>query len=93
MILSRVIAGDAEFRWQDLAACTGMAEPRTVTADGVETVTDYFFDTYENDPGSREPTKALCMSCPVRQNCLIFALENKFSGLWGGEYLEDGTIK
>ena len=93
MILGRSIDGDRTFVWQDLAACIGMAEPREVSEDGVEKVTDYFFDTYEQDEDSRDATKALCQSCDVKSNCLIYGLKNKQSGVWGGEYLEDGTIK
>ncbi len=93
MILARSIEGDAKFVWQDLAACIGMAEKTQVSEDGVEKVTDYFFDTYEQEEESRDAVKALCHSCPVRTNCLIYGLEKKASGVWGGEYLEDGTIK
>lgn len=89
MILRHVVSGDANFHWQDLAACRGMAEKRKPNGE----VVDYFFDTYETDEESRDAVKALCASCPVRQNCLIYGLENKLSGVWGGEYLEDGTIK
>lgn len=88
MILGRSINGNAEFHWQDLAACIGMAQPRV---NGK--VVDYFFDTYEEQPESRDATVALCRSCPVRENCLIEGLEKKVTGVWGGEYLEDGTIK
>ena len=66
-----------------------MAEPRR--EDG--TVIDYFFDTYEDEPEGRVSTEALCASCPVQQNCLIYGLTNKCTGVWGGKYLEDGTIK
>lgn len=89
MILGRVVEGDAQFEWQDLSACQGMAEKRR--SDG--TVVDYFFDTYEDIPESREAVEALCASCPVQQNCLIYGVTNRLSGVWGGKYLEDGAIK
>jgi len=92
VILARSISGDATFVWQDLAACIGMAEPREISEDGVETVIDYFFDTFEQDPECRDAVRALCHSCDVRPNCLIYALENKLSGVWGGEVLQDGAI-
>lgn len=42
--------------------------------------------------GSRGPTrtlyeveaKALCVQCPVRQQCLEYALEEHMAGVWGG---------
>ncbi|MGW4803054.1 WhiB family transcriptional regulator [Kitasatospora sp. NPDC004272] len=36
-----------------------------------------------------EEAKLICnMRCPVREECLTWALENKFHGVWGG-YSED----
>ena len=34
--------------------------------------------------GSAAPAKKVCMVCPVRQQCLEFALEHKAIGVWGG---------
>jgi WhiB family redox-sensing transcriptional regulator len=58
-----------EFRWQDQASCLGM-DP------------DLFFP--ERGASTRD-AKAICAACPVRVECLEFALSNgeKF-GIWGG---------
>lgn len=90
MILSRSIAGDADFQWQDLAACKGMAQKRR---PGETEAVDFFFDTFETDPGVRDGVRELCASCPVRQNCLEYGITNRLSGVWGGEYLVDGQIQ
>ena len=44
--------------------------------------TSVFFPTSEADAG---PAKAICAGCPVREQCLEFALEIRPSdGVWGG---------
>jgi len=39
-----------------------------------------FFPTSAPDP----QTKQRCARCPVREQCLAFALENNMVGVWGG---------
>lgn len=94
MILSQSIAGDRDFEWRDLAACQGMAQPRDKNPDTNPDgkATDLFFDTYEEDEESRFYTEAVCASCPVRENCLMEALDKRYSGLWGGVWLDNGRI-
>lgn len=55
--------------WQDLAACRGM-DP------------EIFFPHRGTD--TRAP-KAICNRCPVRPDCLEFAMDNgERWGIWGG---------
>jgi WhiB family transcriptional regulator, redox-sensing transcriptional regulator len=55
--------------WREDAACFG--------ASGV----DFFAD----DPLTLGRAKALCAGCPVRDDCLAFAIEtNQSQGVWGG---------
>lgn len=89
MILSEVRNGDRAFDWKSLGACVGMAQPRRPDGRAV----DYFYDTYEDEPETRENTKKICRACPVRENCLIEGLSNGESGVWGGEYLLNGSIQ
>lgn len=68
--------------WQDLAACLGMN-------------TDLFFPR-ENIGGPREgrgitgerdracAAKEVCSGCPVRLECLEFAIDHDCTGIWGG---------
>jgi len=60
-----------DFRWQDRAACKG--------------IKDVFFSV-EGRPDKRHmEAKLICIDCPVRAECLKFALDNQFgSGVWGG---------
>ena len=37
---------------------------------------------------SAEPAKQMCARCPVREECLDWALENENHGIWGGLSLE-----
>lgn len=65
--------------WKDDAACLG------------EEVND-FFDTYEEDPDSREMIDQICRECPVRKICFAAGISGKEWGVWGGIYLENGDI-
>ena len=57
--------------WFDDAACHG--------AD-----TDVFFPLSATDEAAAE-AKAICATCPVREECLEFALETRPpEGIWGG---------
>jgi WhiB family redox-sensing transcriptional regulator len=58
-----------DVRWREDAACRG--------AD-----TDLFFPATEEEAG---PAKAICALCPVREECLEFALQTRQEdGVWGG---------
>jgi len=69
--------------WQEYAACIG-------------TDPELFFDKYEADKSKdgvvRNNVKALCMSCPVRQQCLETAEENGLTGLFGGVWFNGGKM-
>ena len=44
--------------------------------------TTVFFPASDNDAG---PAKAICATCPVREECLEYALETRpADGIWGG---------
>lgn len=76
----------AEFADMDaLARLMGRAmeapEPWQVRALCAQTDPEAFF------PGQGEPAaaaKAVCMRCPVRAECLAYALERDEYGVWGG---------
>lgn len=55
--------------WGQLGNCVGVNQ-------------DLFFPRRGDDPS---PAKALCRACPVRTDCLSYALEtNQKFGIWGG---------
>jgi len=63
-----------ELEWQRQAAC---ARPEN------KTMIDYFFSKEFN---KKYAAKNLCFSCPVRAQCLKWALEHKqIWGVWGGK--------
>lgn len=55
--------------WRDESSCKGM--PAAI----------FFVERGESD----RPAKAICATCPVKQQCLDFALESgEQHGVWGG---------
>lgn len=66
--------------WQKEAAC---ALPKN------ENIKDFFFSTL---PEEKYQAKNLCFSCPVRRECLKWALEHRqIWGIWGGR--DEGEIR
>lgn len=60
-----------DFSWHDRANCKGYPTAWWFPETGVQT-----------DPRA----KALCASCPVQQECLMFALRtSERIGVWGGK--------
>jgi WhiB family redox-sensing transcriptional regulator len=44
-------------------------------------------------PDELEQAKALCIDCPIRQQCLAAALERAEPwGVWGGEIFDHGVV-
>jgi hypothetical protein len=51
-----------------------------------------FFDKYEEDEQLRPAIDKLCASCPVARQCFAVGVSQKEWGVWGGVYLEGGSI-
>jgi len=66
-----------DLRWKDLGLCNG-EDP------------DRFFEDYESSPRVAQVTDEMCLSCPVRQQCLRAGVEGNETGVWGGVYLVNG---
>lgn len=48
---------------------------------------------FAEQPADVEYAKSLCLSCPIREECLASALErNEPWGVWGGQLLVQGEI-
>lgn len=63
------VSTEAPDRWQDQAACAGH-DP------------DIWF---RGRGGSIEEAREICWGCPVRTDCLQYALDNReIFGVWGG---------
>jgi hypothetical protein len=63
--------------WQDLAVCDGLELSR-------------FYEGYETSERTAKLTDQICLSCPVRKECLSAGIENSEYGVWGGIYLTAG---
>lgn len=68
-----------DLEWQDLAVCTGQDIRR-------------FHEDYESNPRTAKLTDQMCLSCPVRKECLQAGVENNEWGVWGGVYLSAGNM-
>lgn len=72
-----LIGGDGKtpiVEWRKLAACNGH-DPSV------------FFPAGESGPAAGQIflAKKLCASCPVQDECLLYAIEtNQVAGVWGG---------
>lgn len=62
--------------WQEHAACIGKPQA-------------WFFP---GAPDSRGAADAVCPNCPVRVDCLEWALENGERGVWGGTSEEERAV-
>jgi WhiB family redox-sensing transcriptional regulator len=61
-------------RWQKDALCADPSKKESMT---------WF---YSKDPVEKNKAKNMCFSCPVRKNCLQWALEHReIWGIWGGK--------
>lgn len=70
----KALAAESEsLTWESLAACRGWP-------------LNYFFDWYEEDEELRSYVDERCYTCPVQQECGLFAKRNKKEGVWGGVY-------
>ena len=62
--------------WVAYAKCKGME-------------TEWFFPTY-GGPHATDKQKEFCRSCPVRVECLDYAIEHRIEhGVWGGKDTEE----
>lgn len=67
------------FDWFDLAACKGMD-------------TNLFYEKYEADINIAKNIDEMCLSCPVISMCYESGKINNEYGVWGGAYLNAGSI-
>jgi hypothetical protein len=75
-----VLGLDADdLRWADLALCIGHDVSR-------------FYDGYESSQRTAKLTDQMCLSCPVRRECLKTGIENGEWGVWGAVYLSNGKM-
>jgi WhiB family transcriptional regulator, redox-sensing transcriptional regulator len=63
--------------WQDHAACRS-ADP------------DIFSPPEVTPPALEEARLRYCRQCPVEADCLRHAITRRESGIWGGEYFDNG---
>jgi len=78
-ILQELGLDPEDFNWWNLAICNGME-------------TNLFYDKYEADINIAKNIDQCCLSCPVIKNCYSSGVENDEYGVWGGVYLNSGSV-
>jgi len=69
----------AKHDWKDNARC-------------LDYDTNLFFDKYEEDELLRPAIDKICFSCSVSKMCFAVGVSQKEWGVWGGVFLESGSI-
>jgi hypothetical protein len=78
-ILNELGVDEEDFAWWHLSICRGME-------------TNLFYDKYEMDVNIAKNIDEACLSCPVSKMCYESGVENNEYGIWGGVYLNSGSI-
>jgi hypothetical protein len=78
-ILNELGVDAEDLDWWHLAACRGMD-------------TNLFYDKYEIDINIAKNIDQACLSCPVSKMCYESGTENNEYGIWGGVYLNAGSV-
>lgn len=78
-ILNDLGLDEDDLNWFDLAVCKGMD-------------TNLFYDKYEADVNIAKNIDEACLSCPVLKMCYDSGVSNAEQGVWGGIYLNSGSI-
>lgn len=76
-VASKLASLETDARWQDVSACKGMDPTTFFGPEHPETV--------KEKRDREEAAKAVCETCPVKRECLEYALEAREGyGIWGG---------
>ena len=78
-ILNDLGIHEDDAKWYDFALCKGMD-------------TNLFFDKYESDINIAKSIDNACLSCPVIDICYNIGKSENSYGVWGGVYLNSGSI-
>lgn len=78
-ILNDLGVDEEDFDWYHLAVCRGMD-------------TNLFYDKYEADINIAKSIDEACLTCPVSKMCYESGIDNTEYGVWGGVYLNAGSI-
>lgn len=74
---------EEDINWYHFAACRNMV----TSVDN-----DIVFDKYESDKIVAVQTDQMCIHCPVAKLCLKEGLRTNSEGVWGGIYINKGSI-
>lgn len=76
-VASKLASLESDARWQDKASCKGM--------DPIIFFGPEFAETVKEKRDREDQAKGVCDTCPVKKDCLEYALEAREAyGIWGG---------
>jgi hypothetical protein len=78
-ILNDLGIDSEDLDWWHLAICRGMD-------------TNLFYEKYESDANTAKSIDEACFACPVSKLCYQSSVDNNESGVWGGIYLNAGSV-
>lgn len=83
-----VVPADVDTNWQMHSVCRGVIVNHLIEDDRA-----IFPFPKDDDEISGAFVSAMCVRCPVRENCLEFALKLGYTGVWGGQNLTEADLR
>lgn len=53
---------------------------------------EYFFEDYLKSRKIYDLVNGTCKVCPVKKSCFSYGKLTKSTGVWGGKWLQSGTV-
>lgn len=81
----------ASIAWQARARCRGVVTSGLVRDDTAIFPVSRADKTIDEDTAAFIET--MCGACPVRRECLDFAVQLGYTGVWGGRHLSETDVR
>lgn len=83
-----LIPDEVDLSWQSRAQCRSIVTDGTMSDDS-----PIFPFPADSLSSSNAFITSLCRRCPVRRECLSFAVAMGYTGVWGGEVLTESDLR
>ena len=85
---ARYVNNDGRPDWQYEAACRAV-----LTSGALEDDRAIFPFPTDSAADSKKFIKNFCDHCPVKTDCLRYAAQNGYTGVWGGRVLSEADVR